>query len=359
MKNIVPPDPDPALDAREAAILKSVIQEHILTGAPVGSKKVSGGVRLDLSPATIRGIMADLEERGLLVQPHTSAGRLPTDRAYRLYVDRLMRRSNMNPSRAQVIDAALFASRGEIADLLGEASKQLSKFSRQVGVVLAPAMRRVVVEKLEFARLNERRIVAILVGRSGVVHNRILDLDEPMSQEELDRTGRYLTDQFGGMTLLQMRTELENRMKEERAAYDRLLARSLKLGRRTIEEDEDNSADLFVEGASNLLDSPEFADLGKMKKLIRTLEEKRRLIGLLSRVLDQDGVQVMIGSENQEENLNHCTVVASNYHSGDRVMGTLGIVGPTRMEYVKAIGLVEHLAVVLTRLLTHPDMENP
>jgi heat-inducible transcriptional repressor len=353
----MPKDPsdrsEPGLDAREREILKSVIQTHVLTGEPVGSRTVSTGTKLDLSPASIRNIMADLEERGLLVQPHPSAGRVPTDAAYRFYVDQLMGPAKMPRLEAQAIDEALLRSRGEIPELLGEASRQLSRFSHHVGVALAPEFRRVIVEHLEFVRLEGARVVVILVDRSGVVHNRILDVTEPLEQEELDRIGRYLSEQFAGYTLPHMRETLLKRMAEETAQCDRLLAKSLNLGRQAVEAG-DAGTDLFVEGASNLLSAPEFADVERMRALFRTLEEKSRLVGLLGRVLEGEGVQVVIGRENPLADLANCSLVASTYGSGNRVMGTIGIVGPTRMEYARAVALVDYLARVLTRLLSGP-----
>ena len=340
------------LDDREAAILRSVIRQHIVSGEPIGSRAVSKGPQLDLSPATIRNIMAELEERGFLSQPHTSAGRVPTPKAYRLYVDRMIRRPRMSSSQIQAIDRAMLASRGEITDLLAEASRQLSRFSNQVGVVLAPEIRRIVVEHVEFVRLDTRRVVAVVVGRSGVVHNRILDVVEPLEQRELDRIGRYLSEQFGGRTLPEIRDLLRRRMSEERAAYDRLVARSLELGRRTVEA-ESGEAEVFVDGASNLMDSPEFADPDKIKGLMQALEQKQTLITLLGRVLQDEGLQVVIGGEDPPaSDLAQCSLVATTYGTGDRVMGTLGVVGPTRMEYAHAIALVDYLAQVLTRFFS-------
>lgn len=341
------------LDARETEILRSVIRAHIGTGEPVGSRAVSRDVALDLSPATIRNIMADLEERGLLVQPHTSAGRVPTERAYRLYVERLMKRARVADSEARAIDEALGRSRGEVQELLAEACRQLSRFSHHVGVVLAPEFRRIVVERIELVRLDARRAVAILVDRTGVVHNRILELEEPLEQDELDRIGRHLSGQFAGRTLPEMRREILEGMQAESAAYDRLLARALELGRKATEGAE-GGADVYVEGASNLVGSPDFADLSKMKALLRTLEEKNRLVEILSRVLEGEGVQVVIGRETPGLELPDLSLVASTYRSGDRVMGTVGVVGPTRMEYAQTIALVDHLARVLTRLLSSP-----
>jgi heat-inducible transcriptional repressor len=342
------------LGPREAEILKSVIRAHVMSGEPVGSKSISRGRGLDLSPATIRNIMAELEERGLLRQPHPSAGRVPTDRGYRIYVDQLMGRRRMAQSQAQVIDQALIKNRGEIPDLLEEASRQLSNFSGNVGVVLAPELRRIVVEHIEFVRLGAQRVVAILVGRSGLVHNRILDVDEPVDQSELDRVGRYLTEQFGGRTLPEIRRALLERISEDRAAYDRLLARTLRLGQQAVAFG-GGGADVFVEGASNLVGSPEFSDPDRMQALFRALEQKWRLVDLLGRVLEGEGVQVVIGEENPVTGLSDCSLVASSYGSGRRVMGTVGIVGPTRMEYARAVALVEYLARVLSGLLSGSD----
>jgi heat-inducible transcriptional repressor len=298
--------------------------------------------------------MADLEERGLLVQPHTSAGRIPTDLAYRVYVDRLMGRSRMNAGQAHAIDEALQRSRGEIPELLEEASRQLSRLSSHVGVVLAPELRRVVIEHLEFVRLGPRRVVAILVGKSGVVHNRILDVDDPVEQGELDRIGSFLSERYSGWTLPRMREELQRRITEEREAYNRLASKALDLGQQAVALSRADT-EVFIEGTSNLLNSPEFSDLARMRNVFRTLEEKSRLVEILGRVLDEEGVQVVIGKENPDADLATCSLVASPYHSGERVMGTVGIVGPTRMEYARAIALVDYLAQVLSGLLSTTD----
>lgn len=342
------------LDDREEAILRSVIREHIISGEPIGSRTVSKERRLDLSPATIRNIMSELEERGLLIQPHTSAGRVPTAKAYRIYVDRMIRRPKMSAAQVRAIDEAMLRRRGEITDLLSETSRQLSYFSHQVGVVLAPKLERIVVEHMEFVRLDARRVVAVLVGRSGVVHNRILFVDEPMEQAELDRIGRYLSQEFCGRTLPRIRELLREKMQEERAAYDELMARGLELGRKTLAA-ETGDAEVYVDGASNLLGSPEFADPERVKTLLQALERKRTLIDLLGRVLSDRGVQVVIGDEQPSDDLADCSLVASTYGSGGRVMGTLGIVGPKRMEYARAIALVDHLAQLLNRFFSREN----
>jgi len=207
-----------------------VIQAHVITGEPVGSRTLSRGAGLDLSPATIRNVMSDLEERGLLSQPHASAGRIPTDLAYRLYVDRLMGRPAIAAEHAHAIDEALLNRRREIPELLGEAARQLSRVSQNVGVVLVPDMRRIVVEHLEFVRLDGNRVVAILVDRSGVVHNRMLEVQEGFEQLDLDRMGKELSQRFGGQTLPTIREAIARELLEEQTIYDRLRARLLALG---------------------------------------------------------------------------------------------------------------------------------
>ena len=333
--------------------MKSVIQAHVLTGEPVGSRTLSRGAGLDLSPATIRNVMSDLEERGLLSQPHASAGRVPTDLAYRFYVDRLMSRPPIDAGQAHAIDEAMQNRRREIPDLLGEAARQLSRVSQHVGVVLVPDMRRIVVERLDFVRLDAHRVVAILVDRTGVVHNRILGVETEFEQPDLDRVGNELSQRFAGQTLPTIREAIARELSEERSAYDRRRSRLLELGRDALAVDSE-ATDVLVEGASNLVGALDFADLERTKDLLRTLEEKGRLVDLLESVLTGQGVQVVIGHENPVSSLSDLSVVATTYRAGDRVLGTVGIVGPTRMEYARAIALVDYLAHVLTRFLTNP-----
>lgn len=341
------------LDARQGDVLREVVRQHIQTGEPVGSSAVSRGVRHGLSPASIRNVMAELEELGLLSQPHTSAGRVPTDRAYRVYVDQLMRKPRVAALEAEAIERALAGSRGAPDELFGEASRQLSRWSQQVALVLAPDLERVVVDHLEFVRLDPGRVMAIVVARSGVVHDRILAVSEPLAPIELERIGRYLSAEFGGQTLPEMRAALERSLGQERAVYDRFVAASLALGRRAVDLGQDG--ELFVEGASNLLNLPGFSDLDLLRALLRTLEEKRTLIELLGRLIESSGVQVVIGEENPLSDLTRCSLVASTYRAGGRVLGTVGVVGPIRMPYGRAMALVDHLSRVLSRMLSDPE----
>jgi heat-inducible transcriptional repressor len=347
------PGAESELDPRHAKVLREIVRQHIQTGDAIGSATIARTAKMELSAASIRHVMSELEELGLLSQPHTSAGRVPTEQAFRVYVDQMIRKPRMGAVQAQAIERALAGSGGEVEGLLGEASRQLSLFSNQVGLVLAPDFERLIVDHLEFVRLDRGRVMAILVARSGVVHNRILKVPDPPEPAELERIGRYLTDEFGGSTLPGMRDLLAQRLQEERATYDRMMARSLELGRQAVDFDE-SDAEVFVEGASNLLNLPEFSDLDLARALLRTLEDKRTLIDLLSRLLEDPGVRVVIGEENALTDLNRCSLVASTYRADGRVMGTVGIVGPIRMPYGKAMALVDHLSELLSRLLSSP-----
>ncbi len=344
------------LGRRERAVLRAVIRAHLQTGEPVSSQAVSRDARVGVAPATVRAIMAELEARELLRQPHPSAGRVPTDLAYRVYVERWMSPPRLSRVQAERIDAALARARGEIPELLEEASRQLSHLSRQVGVVLAPELSRVVVEQIELVRVAPRRAVAILVSRSGVVHSRLVELDEELPPRELERIGAYLAQRYGGRTLPQMRADLLRDLDEAQAAYERHVARSLELGRRLL-AGEAFEPEVFVGGASNLVGRPEFSDRERMQALLRTLEEKSRLVALLERLLESRGVQVLIGRENPDPELADCTLVASAYGFGERRMGTVAVVGPLRMPYRRAVAAVQYLADALTRMLSSPEAE--
>ena len=345
------PRPADDLDARDLAVLRTVVREHIASGQPVGSSTVARHSDLELSPATIRKILGKLAECGLLVQPHTSAGRVPTARGYRRYVDGMMRRPpRVASALARELERALDLADGDLPELLGAGSRRLAQLSQQIGLALAPEIGRLVVERLEFVPLDGRRVLAILVGLGGVVHHRVLPVDEPIEPAELERIGRFLSDGYRGQPLSEIHRALERRMREERATFDRLQAAGLTLCRRAVEARAEEMA-VFVEGASALIESAAPADLDVLRGLFRTLEEKQRLVELLGRLLEGRGVRVWIGGEIPGADLLGCTVVASPYGPPGGRLGTIGVVGPMRMPYSRVIPLVSHLADVLTARL--------
>ena len=244
--------------------------------------------------------------------------------------------------------------------LLDQASKQLSQWTGQVGIVRAPRLSRLVVERIEFIRLDGRRVIAVLAARSGFVHHRMIQLEDAPDQQELDRTGRYLSDHFGGLALPEMQAQLRRRTREERAALDLELRRRLDLGCRALESEAGSDMEttaVFIDGTANLVGAPDFDDPEDLRSVFRTLEERERLIEMLDQLLQGQGVRIVIGHENPVADLARCSMVLASYGTAGRTVGTVGIVGPTRMEYPRAVALVGHLATAVSRLMS-PDEDD-
>jgi heat-inducible transcriptional repressor len=345
------------LDKRGQEILEAVVRSYIETGEPVGSRTVSRLTREGLSAATVRNVMAELEERNLLAQPHASAGRIPTDLAYRLYVNLLMKARKLPASEERLIESSLQMGTAELNELFTTVSRLLSRLSRHLGVVVGPQVSRVRVKDMEFVRLAPHRVLLILVAASGVIHNKVVEIPEDHPQERLDALGRYLSREFSGHTLPEIRDRILEMMSHEKAQYDTLLREALALGHASLALEPGSaeaSGGVFVDGAANLLSEPEFTSTQRLKALFRTFEEKHELLRVLNSCLEEKtgGVRVLIGSENPSPEMSDCTLIASSYGSEGRTVGTLGIIGPTRMEYARAIALVDSMARVLSDALT-------
>lgn len=347
---------DVNLGRREQQILHAIVEEHVSTGEPVSSRTLSRKGPERVSAATIRNTMSDLEERGLLEQPHASSGRVPTELGYRIYVNALMRRRSVPPSQEQYIQETLGRPIGEVSAMFSQVSRVLSTASHQVGVVVTPNISSLQLKHIEFVRLAPRRVVAIVVASSGVIHNKVFRAEEEYTQEQLDSAGRFLTETFQGKTLPEIREKIRLMMAEERAAYDRLRRSALILGRDSIssDEEEEDLSQVFLDGASNLLQAPEFADVLKLQGILKTLDERQSLLKLLNRCIEggDQGVQVLIGSETALPELENCTVITSPYGPQGAPRGALGVIGPKRMEYAKAVALVDYVSRFFGRLLT-------
>ncbi|HEU4402358.1 MAG TPA: heat-inducible transcriptional repressor HrcA [Candidatus Polarisedimenticolia bacterium] len=343
------------LDERAREILKDIVASYILSGEPVGSRTIAKLTREGLSPASVRNVMADLEEMGLLAQPHTSAGRIPTDKGYRHYVDSLPPAGRLAPRDRLVIDEDLARLGGEGSEAMELIPKLLSRLSSQVGYLIFPPITEAVLKHIEFVRLHARKILAILVDRSGVVSHRVLETEEDYVQDDLEKAGRYLVAEFSGLTLGEVRQRLVRLMAEEKAAFDRLLKNAVTLGTCYLDA-EPSERRMVLEGTTNILKHPEFSDVETMRRLFQTFEERHSLVTLLDRLFDAPGVQVVIGSETDDPALGSLSLVASSYRLGDQANGWLGILGPTRMEYDRAVALVEYISSHLSSLLTRQDL---
>ena len=336
------------LNARHLGVLRAIVMDYIRTAEPVGSRTISRKYGFSLSPATIRSTMASLEELGYVAQPHTSAGRIPTERGYRFYVDALMDRPQLSRDEVEQIEQQVDPSKREMEELLREAGKLLSALSPYVAVVLAPQESRF--RRVEFVSIAPDRVLVILLADTGLVHHKSIAVDEPMAQDELDRIARHLTDLLHWRSLHEVRNLLLAQMAEEKAQYDRMLARALRLGAKALEAEPE--ADVYVAGAAHIADQPEFADVAKMKALFATFEEKSKLVKILNECLAGGEFKIFIGSEIPVQEIQGLSVIASPYRRGGRVVGVLGVLGPTRMDYGRALTLVETTARILSRALT-------
>jgi len=345
------------LDERSREILALLIKVHIASGEPVGSLAVSKLSSEKLSPATVRNIMSELEETGYLKQPHTSAGRVPTDKGYRFYVDHILEQTRLSEIDETMIHRGMLGERWPSADqLMIRASHLLSYLSESVGVVVSPSLAHDIIKHIEFVRLSDGRILVITVSRAGLVQDRLVWVDEDFTQDELDRTARYVNANFIGLSLVAIRIELLKRMSEEKALYDRLLQNAVLLCERGLSGNGDADPEVFVEGASNMIAKPDFADTERMRELFRIFEEKSRLVKLLNECvspLPQLSVGVRIGAENNLPSLRGCTIITSPYSYGHEVVGSLGVVGPVRMEYARMINVVNYVARLLEQALAN------
>ncbi|OGU08093.1 MAG: heat-inducible transcriptional repressor HrcA [Geobacteraceae bacterium GWC2_58_44] len=336
------------LSDRAKRILEAVIEDYIATAEPVGSRSITRSHELALSPATVRNVMSDLEEMGLLTSPHTSSGRIPTDKAYRLYVNSILEVKHIARDNREEIQRRCRLAGKDMGQVLQETSRLLSSTSSYMGVVMAPRLAANVFHQIEFVKLSSRRILAIMVSQNGTVQNRLIQTGEEMPQEDLVRMANYLNELLQGLTIGQVRERLMQEMQSEKVRYDSLMVKALALSEQTISSD---GPELFLEGQANILEQPEFADAAKMREIFRAFEQKSLLLDLLDRSMKADGVQIFIGSESHLLKMEGMSLITSTYMTGKDTVGVLGVIGPTRMGYGRVIPIVDYTAKLISRLL--------
>jgi heat-inducible transcriptional repressor len=343
------------LPNRNQEILRATILCYIRTAAPVGSRTLTKNTELGLSPATIRNVMADLEELGYLAQPHTSAGRIPTEKAYRFYVNDLLTTGQIG-----IEDAAPSAVRltpaEDLRDTLQEASKLLSFLSHYTGLVVTPRPMAMRLKQVEFFRLGGGQVLGVFLTADGLVQHKRVDLDSDPDLDQLRRIADELNTRFSGQDLSTIRATLREEMHEHKRDYDRLMERVLAAAVGSMTQ---SNGDVYVEGTGNILGLPEFADVERMRALFKTFEEKYMMTTLIEKSLTADGVCVYIGSENAALGVNDLSLVVANYRCGEQTYGTLGVLGPMRMEYDRVIPLVSRVAAVLGECLTGQRVDRP
>ena len=341
------------LTDRDREVLEAIITDYIQTAEPVGSRTVSKKSEIKLSPATIRNVMADLEEMGFLTQPHTSAGRVPTDKAFRFYVDSILEVRKLTSVDRGRIEMGFQDEGMDKNEIMKRASSLLSLLSKQTGVILAPRFGSNIFKHIEFIKLREKTILVIIVCKSGEVQNKLIESDEHMSQDELDKYSRYLTEIMGGLNLVEAKRKILEEMKKEKVLFDKLMYRALQLSQKALEDE--GGGDLYIEGKTNILQSPEFADLEKMRTLLQAFEEKTKIVKLLDKALLAQGMQIFIGAENEFNEMKDCSVIAAPYSRENFTLGTLGIIGPTRMDYPSIIPIVDYTARIVGKILENVD----
>jgi heat-inducible transcriptional repressor len=339
---------------RAKKILHAVVSEYLATGDAVGSETITRRYGLEVSPATVRTVMSDLEEIGLLRHTHTSAGRIPTDRGLRYYVDTLLRvRSLSQPEKDGIRDRLGGSSAPDVHDVMLRTTRLLRELSHLAVVVQAPRPESDAISHVEFVRLRDTTLLAVIASASGQIQNKLVTTETPLSPSDLDRVNNYLNELVAGLTLNEVRARLAREVDDERIANDRLLSHALELARAAVPAVDNAGGALLVDGQSNLLAATE--DVDRAKRVLRTLEEKDLIVRLLDRTLDAPGICVFIGAEANFPDLTDISVVAAPYGGGanneGRPLGTIGVIGPSRMNYSKLIPLVDFTAEVITEAL--------
>ncbi len=324
-------------DQRKRDVLMAVIAEYVATAEPVGSRAVARRHMRGLSPATIRNTMADLEELGYLSQPHTSAGRVPTDKAYRFYVDQLERIPWMGAPAEGPAPPPAVASTDAAEQIMAETPTRLSVGTHMTGILLAPPLRQTALDRIELVRLGEDRAVLVVVTDTGWVTARPVS-PGPHTADELREAGKTFTRRYRGKTFRQILDDVA----APSDPLDPLWTRGRPLLEQIVALLQDRS--LFISGATHLLDHPDLSDMATMRALLRTFDEKARLVDLLSRMAEERGIQVVIGRENPVEGMQECSLITSTYTYRDQVLGILGVVGPRRMAYSDVMSVVDETA---------------
>ena len=335
------------LDERKMKILHAIIQNYLETGEPVGSRTISKYTDLNLSSATIRNEMSDLEEMGYILQPHTSAGRIPSDRGYRLYVDMLMeeKEQELNEMQEQMLDKA-----DKMDQLLKQAAKVLASSTNYATMVSTPLNSGNKIKFLQLSQVDEEQIIAVIVLGGNVIKNKIIDMEEPVSNENLLKLNMLLNTTLNGMSIEDINLGLIARLKEQAGIHSEVIGHVLDAVADVIQVDDEMQ--IYTSGATNIFKYPELSDKQSAQEIISAFEEKQQLTELVTQTLskeDNTGIQVYIGDETPVQTMKDCSVVTATYELGEGMKGTIGIIGPKRMDYKK---VVNNLETVMTQLDT-------
>ncbi len=339
---------------RYREVLKAVVQTYIDTGEPVGSRTIAKKFNMKFSPATIRNIMADLEEEGYLMQPHTSAGRVPTDIGYRYFVDNLIEEKNINhilDEFESYMQKALQSAK-DIKDVLKAASKFLSERSNQVGLLFIPKIKVFKVKNVEFIRVGERAVLVLFASESGIVQHKLVFLDEDIPQEKLNKLSEYVNSRFSGENLEQIRKKLLIEMEEDRNLYNNLYRKAIELSKKALKSVENEEFEVHLEGTSHILEYKEFIEnVEKLREIFKAFEDKSIIVKILDKCMEVEGTAVIIGTESGCKSFKDLSLIITSCSFKDRTFGTLGLVSPKRADYAFLIPLVEKTAEYIEKII--------
>lgn len=334
------------IDERTERVLWASIQSFIINNEPVGSRYLTKKYDFDCSPATIRNIMADLEDIGLLMQPHTSAGRVPTDRGYRFYVEHLRDKSPQHESSiTDLLNSRLTNMMEDTESVLDETTRTLSSLSHFIGLAVSPGPEESTLKRLELIPYQDGRIAVIIFTKEGIISHKLIRNKLNFSRSELNRIAHYINKEFVGFNIKEIKEHLASEIERDRVMYDTLLSRAINLCKDAMNL---YGSNVFMTGLSEMINLPDFSDVEKIKQLSRTIDDKNSIVSLMDMIIDSEGVQVVIGNENPVKEMETLSVVASTYSEGKKPTGVIGIIGPKRMDYSSVISLVDTAARFLT-----------
>jgi heat-inducible transcriptional repressor len=339
------------LNERSQSLLKVLVERYIRDGQPVGSRTLARDIPFDLSAATIRNVMADLEEMGLIVAPHTSAGRVPTIQGYRFFIDQLLKVQPLQQEAVATIRHRLTADQQQ-DDLIGIASRLLAELSAMAGIVMIPRLNQVILRQVEFLPLSHQRVLVILVVNEREVQNRILHTPRDYSESELREAANYLNHHFGGCSLQQIRQMIEKELSQVDGSMSEPMRDTIAVTRSAFMPDERHD-DYVLTGQTNLISYTDLSDMERLRRLFDAFISKRDLLQLFDQALNAQGVQIFIGEESGYQAFANCSLVTATYQAEGQILGVLGVIGPTRMSYERVIPLVDVTAHLLGAALNH------
>ena len=336
------------LDERAQSLLKVLIERYIKDGTPIGSRTLSKDSGMKFSPATIRNVMADLEDLGLIISPHTSAGRIPTVQGYRLFVDSLL---TVKPLRNNLVEKLKLELQSDSSSqVIGKASSLLSSVTQMAGVVMVPRREKMTLRQIEFLPLTGQRVLVVLVVNQQEVQNKVIHTDRAYSPAELQQAANFLNQEYAGKELHQIREKLLSSMQQAREDMNRLMATAMSVADQVLEEKQ--NSDYIMAGETNLMSYAEMGNVDKLRQLFEAFTTKNDLLHLLDKSIHTDGMQIFIGEESGYSVLDECSVVTAPYKVENRIVGVLGVIGPTRMAYDRVIPIVDITAKLLSSALS-------